>query len=70
MTSALTIVHSIVSTAHLCDLPLQAQIQHQRLCVAIEAHVAMRACIVAPAVYARVWQVEWEEIAQLVDAVL
>jgi hypothetical protein len=31
--------------------------------VAVEAHVAMRACIVAPAVYARVRQVVWEEIA-------
>jgi hypothetical protein len=54
---------------HLCDLPLPAQIRHQRLCVPVEAHVAMHACIVAPAVYARVRQVVWEEIAQPVDAV-
>jgi hypothetical protein len=40
-------VHSIASTVHLCDLPLQAQVRHQRFCVAVEAHVAyvaMRAC--------------------------
>jgi hypothetical protein len=30
----------------------------------------MRACLVSPTVYMRVRQVEWEEIAQLVDAVL
>jgi hypothetical protein len=52
LTSALTVVHSIAFTANPCDLPLQAQIRHQRVCVAVEAHVTMRACIVAPAVYA------------------
>jgi hypothetical protein len=39
------------------------------LCVAVDGHVAMRACIVAPAVYARIRQVVWKEIAQPVDAV-
>jgi hypothetical protein len=67
-TSALTIVHSIVSIAHLHDPPLQAQVRHQRFCMAGEAHVAMRAFIISPAVYTRVRQVEYEEIAQVVDA--
>lgn len=65
---------SSLSTAHLRDLPLQAQVRHQRLCMVeqvLAAHPrpAVRVGVVAPAEYARVGQVVREQVAQPVDAV-
>jgi hypothetical protein len=67
-------VYSIVLIAYLRDLPLQAQVRHQRSCMVeqvLKAHAGAAVCvrIVAPAEYARVGQVVREEVAQPVDAV-
>ena len=63
-----------LSTTHLRDLPLQAQVRHQRSRMVkqvLAAHLrpAVRVRVVAPAEYARVRQVVREQVAQPVDAV-
>ena len=65
---------SSLSTAYLCDLPLQAQVRDQRSCMvekilAADPRPTVRVSIVAPAEYARVGKVVRQQVAQPVDAV-
>ena len=70
----LSIAHSVSLIAYLCQLPVKAQVRHQRSCMveqvlAADPRPAVRVRVVAPAEYARVGQVVREEVAQPVNAV-